>query len=125
MKNDLNYSASDCFDTFPFPNRDPRAVIPELEEIGQALYQARAAYMIDNQVGLTITYNRLKDPDCLDEPILKLRELHEAMDRAVLTGSPASTNPGSLGVHQATGKASELQRLARGWSTPTDPRNWR
>jgi hypothetical protein len=45
MKTDLNYSASDCFETFPFPKVDPRAVIPELEAIGEKLYEARAKYM--------------------------------------------------------------------------------
>jgi hypothetical protein len=84
MKNDLNYSASDCFETFPFPEPDPRATIPPLEDIGQRLYDARAAYMVDTQQGLTQTYNRLKDPDEHDARILELRRLHEEMDRAVL-----------------------------------------
>jgi hypothetical protein len=84
MKNDLNYSASDCFDTFPFPRPDPRTVIPELEDIGQRLYDARAGYMVGEQVGLTITYNRLKDPASREPRIEELRRLHEEMDSAVL-----------------------------------------
>ncbi len=84
MRNDLRYSASDCFETFPFPKPDPRTVIPSLEDIGQRLYDARAKYMVDENVGLTITYNRLKDPACTDPRILELRALHEEMDRAVL-----------------------------------------
>ena len=40
--------------------------------------------MVDRQVGLTITYNRLKDPDWNEPEILELRRLHEEMDRAVL-----------------------------------------
>jgi hypothetical protein len=84
MKNDLNYSASDCFETFPFPEPDPRAVIPALEDVGARLYDARAAYMVETQQGLTQTYNRLKDPDCHDPEIETLRRLHEEMDRAVL-----------------------------------------
>ena len=84
MKSDLRYTASDCFDTFPFPKPDPREVIPELEDIGERLYEARAKYMVDENVGLTITYNRLKDPDWDDPRIDELRELHEEMDRAVL-----------------------------------------
>ncbi|MCZ7681532.1 MAG: hypothetical protein M5U28_23145 [Sandaracinaceae bacterium] len=74
----------DCFETFPFPEADPRAVIPGVEEIGQRLYDARATYLLKTQQGLTQTYNRLKDPACHDEPILELRRLHEEMDRAVL-----------------------------------------
>lgn len=84
MKTDLRYSASDCFETFPFPKPDPRSVIPELEAAGQALYDARAKYMVDTQQGLTKTYNALKDPSCDDPRILELRRLHEAMERAVL-----------------------------------------
>jgi hypothetical protein len=84
MRTDLRYSASDCFETFPFPQSDPRTVIPALEDIGQRLYDLRAKYMVDENVGLTVTYNRLKDPACTDARILELRRLHEEMDRAVL-----------------------------------------
>lgn len=84
MKNDLNYSASDCFETFPFPDPNPRAVLPDLESIGQRLYDARATYMLDTNQGLTATYNLLKDPRCTDAPIEHLRALHTDLDRAVL-----------------------------------------
>ncbi len=40
--------------------------------------------MVRNDEGLTKTYNRFHDPDERDPDILKLRELHTAMDRAVL-----------------------------------------
>ena len=84
MKNDLNYSASNCFDTFPFPQQDPCMVVSELETIGEHLYETRATYMLDTQQGLTQTYNHLKDPTCHDPRIEELRRLHEDMDRAVL-----------------------------------------
>ncbi|MEM9553688.1 MAG: DNA methyltransferase [Acidobacteriota bacterium] len=84
MKTDLRYSASDCFETFPFPEPDPRTEIPELEAIGEQLYKARAAYLVDTDQGLTQCYNRLKDPHEEDPRALELRRLHEAMDRAVL-----------------------------------------
>ena len=80
----LRYSASDCFETFPFPHPDPRTVIPTLEEIGQRLYDTRAQFMLDTQQGLTTTYNLLKDPTCHEPRIEELRRLHEEMDRAVL-----------------------------------------
>lgn len=84
MEDRLRYAASDCFDTFPFPNPHPKTVIPPLEAIGESLYEARAKYMVENDVGLTITYNRLKDADCTEAPIKSLRELHLEMDAAVL-----------------------------------------
>ena len=84
LKSDLSYTASDCFETFPFPESDPRTEIPELEEIGKTLYEARAAYLVDTDQGLTQCYNRLKNPADHDERVAKLRRLHEEMDRAVL-----------------------------------------
>jgi len=84
MRTDLRYSPSDCFETFPFPQADPRAVIPALEDVGERLYTARAAYMVDTQQGLTQTYNQLKDPRCQEGRVVVLRRLHEEMDRAVL-----------------------------------------
>jgi hypothetical protein len=40
--------------------------------------------MVRNNEGLTKTYNRFHDPSETSPDILKLRELHGAMDRAVL-----------------------------------------
>jgi len=84
MKTDLRYTASDCFETFPFPAPEPRTVLPALEAAGEALYAARARFMVDTDQSLTKTYNALKDPACTDPRVLELRALHEAMDRAVL-----------------------------------------
>jgi hypothetical protein len=84
LEDRLRYAASDCFDTFPFPTPDPRAKHPALEKAGEKLYDARAKFMVEADQGLTKTYNALKDPNCSDRTVLKLRGLHEAMDRAVL-----------------------------------------
>ena len=40
--------------------------------------------MVENNEGLTKTYNRFHDPDERDPKIAQLRELHAAMDHAVL-----------------------------------------
>jgi hypothetical protein len=84
LKTDLNYSASRCFETFPFPDPDPRTIFPALEAAGAALGEARAAFMRETAQGLTKTYNALKDPACAEPRILRLRRLHERLDRAVL-----------------------------------------
>lgn len=87
LEDRLNYSATDCFETFPFPTDDALAT---LDPIGQQLYDARAAYMVATNQGLTATYNQLKDPDCSPDcpedlaAIEHLRRLHEDLDRAVL-----------------------------------------
>ncbi len=80
----LRYTASDCFETFPFPQPDPRTVIPSVEAVGEHLYAERARHMVETNQGLTQTYNQLKDPKCDEPRILALRRLHEDMDRAVL-----------------------------------------
>jgi len=82
MKDDLRYTPSDCFETFPFPEN--WETHPALEAAGSANYDFRAALMVRNDEGLTKIYNRFHDPDERDPEILKLRELHAAMDRAVL-----------------------------------------
>ena len=84
LEDRLRYAASDCFDTFPFPQVDPRSPVPELERVGTSLYEARAAYMKATNQGLTQTYNRLKDPGCEEPAIVELRRLHEQLDAAVL-----------------------------------------
>lgn len=55
-----------------------------MEDVGERLYTARAAYMVDTQQGLTQTYDQLKDPRCQEGRVIALRRLHEEMDRAVL-----------------------------------------
>ncbi|MDM9383357.1 class I SAM-dependent DNA methyltransferase [Chlorogloeopsis sp. ULAP01] len=82
MKDDLRYTPSDCFETFPF--HENWETNPTLEAIGKEYYEYRAALMVRNNQGLTDTYNRFHDPDEYDPEILKLRELHTAMDKAVL-----------------------------------------
>jgi hypothetical protein len=82
MKDDLNYSPSDCFETFPVPEGFESH--PQLEAAGQAYYDFRAAFMVRNNEGLTKTYNRFHDPNEQSADIARLRELHAAMDRAVL-----------------------------------------
>ena len=82
MKDDLRYTPSDCFETFPFP--DNFETDPRLEAVGREYYDFRAALMVQNNEGLTKTYNRFHDPHETSAEIKKLRELHAAMDRAVL-----------------------------------------
>jgi hypothetical protein len=81
MKDDLRYTPSDCFETFPFPENWETK--PTLEEIGKTYYEYRAALMIRNNQGLTETYNRFHNPDDRHPDILKLRQLHQECDQAV------------------------------------------
>ena len=82
LEDRLRYGPSDCFETFPFPpDWESNSA---LEHAGQSYYDFRADLMVRNNEGLTKTYNRFHDPEEQSPDILKLRELHGAMDRAVL-----------------------------------------
>lgn len=82
MKDDLRYTPSDCFESFPFPVSHESS--EGLEKAGKAYYEFRAELMIRNNEGLTKTYNRFHDPNEDSPEIQRLREMHAAMDRAVL-----------------------------------------
>ncbi|MCC5651930.1 class I SAM-dependent DNA methyltransferase [Nostoc sp. XA013] len=82
LKDDLLYTPSDCFETFPFAEN--WETNPTLEAAGKTYYEYRAALMVRNNQGLTDTYNRFHDPDERHPDILQLRLLHAQMDLAVL-----------------------------------------
>ena len=82
LKDDLQYTPSDCLGTFPFP--DGWETHRGIEDAGRYYYDFRAELMKRNREGLTKTYNRFHDPNENDREIARLRELHAAMDRAVL-----------------------------------------
>ncbi len=76
------YTPSDCFETFPFPAS--WVTNTELEIAGKRYYEFRSDLMTRRQDGLTDIYNMFNSPEenCAD--ILRIRELHAAMDRMVL-----------------------------------------
>jgi len=78
----FRYMPTDAFETFPFP--EDVEIDLRLEAAGQAYYEFRATLMVRNNEGLTKTYNRFHDPEEASSDILKLRDLHAAMDRAAL-----------------------------------------
>ena len=82
LEDRLRYTPSDCFETFPFP--EDWEAHAALENAGKAYYDHRAALMVEHDEGLTKTCNRFHDPYETAPAIQKLRDLHAAMDRAVL-----------------------------------------
>jgi hypothetical protein len=82
VADDFTYNLTDVFINFPFsPDFESN---PDLEAAGQAYHDHRAALMVARGEGLTKTYNRFHDPRETGADILRLRELHDAMDHAVL-----------------------------------------
>jgi hypothetical protein len=82
LKDDMQYTPSECFETFPFPEAWEQS--PRLQSVGRAYGECRATLMAKNDEGLTQTSNRFHDRGVQAPEIAKLRELHAAMDRAVL-----------------------------------------
>ncbi|MCX5946861.1 MAG: hypothetical protein NTY67_01270 [Cyanobacteria bacterium] len=93
LKDDLQYTPSACFETFPFPvtlldanTNDPAygSQRQALEDIGERYHQFRAELMVGTGVGLTSTYNRFHDPAESSSGLLELRILHGELDQAAL-----------------------------------------
>jgi hypothetical protein len=83
MEDRLAYTPTTCFEPFPFPPDFERD--PTLEAAGEAYYRLRAELMVARDRGLTRTYNDFHDRRLRNDPqIERLRELHHAMDQAVL-----------------------------------------
>jgi hypothetical protein len=82
MKDDLSYTPSDCFQTFPSPTNFVKS--STLDAVAQTYYRERAALMVARNEGMTKTYNRFHDRGEQSDDIRRLRELHAEMDRAVL-----------------------------------------
>lgn len=72
------YRPSDCFETYPFPNK-----FEELDNIGKSYHEYRRQIMQTRQEGLTTIYNRFHNPKEKSADITRLRELHMEMDNAV------------------------------------------
>jgi hypothetical protein len=78
LRSDMQYTPSDCFETFPFPS-----AISSLEALGTQYETHRRELMQAGQRGLTKTYNRFHDPQDQDPGIVELRRLHVELDHAV------------------------------------------
>lgn len=76
-----SYSTSESLDTFPFPlNVQSNSA---LSALGENYHTHRSFVMKERQEGLTDVYNRFHNPKESAEDIVRLRELHVEMDRAV------------------------------------------
>jgi hypothetical protein len=76
----LTYSTVRVFSTFPFPSLSQLRSGHECE-----IYLAtRKELLVSEDVGLTEFYGRFHEAHDQSEPIRRLRELHDEMDRAVL-----------------------------------------
>lgn len=77
MKTDLSYSPSDVAATFFRPN-----ATEDLRTLGRKLEAHRNELMKTRKIGLTSTYNLAHDPNCREDDIVKLRDIHRSIDQA-------------------------------------------
>ena len=112
---DINYSPSDVFLTLPRP-----VPTPELAQLGEELDSARRELMLGRSWGLTTTYNHVHDPDYHDGPVSDLRDLHVAIDEAVMRAYgwedldlKIGHHPTKIGVRWTVGKEARFELLDR------------
>ena len=75
----IRYTPSDVFETLPLPE-----VTAEMRECGGRLDTFRRELMLARTFGLTDVYNLVHDQGCVDADIAELREIHRAIDEAVV-----------------------------------------
>lgn len=97
----LNYSPTDCFETFSFLEEIWQKINPTLAAIGENYHEYRSALMLHLWLGLTDIYNLFHNRDLAPaivakvsgkpeeaeagyQGILELRKLHRELDEAVL-----------------------------------------
>jgi hypothetical protein len=83
LKDDLQYTPSECFDNFPLPIGWVGSKV--LSTASVAYFGHRTAMQTELRVGLTQLFSRFNDRDATrDDRLKRLRALHDAVDRAVL-----------------------------------------
>ncbi len=93
----VRYTPSDVFDTFPRPRPTDR-----LAEIGRDLEAERREMMLRRDLGLTKLYNLANNPDIYgsaDPDIARLRQIHVALDEAVMNAYGWDDVPLEHGFH--------------------------
>jgi hypothetical protein len=77
LRTDINYSPTDCFETFPMPQG-----FASVGEAAERLDNHRRPLMLARSEGLTAIYSRVHDLNETAADILELRRRHEELDYA-------------------------------------------
>ena len=115
MRTDLRYLPSSVFVTLPLPDLNPG-----LEALGQHLDMFRRDLMQSRAWGLTRTYNQVHDPDNHDQAIQELRDIHVAIDEAVMRAYgwddldlKIGHHPTKIGIRWTVSKEARFELLDR------------
>ena len=93
---------------------------PELEALGRQLDATRRDLMLSRAWGLTKTYNRVHDPDNHEPAIQELRDIHVAIDEAVMRAYgwddldlKIGHHPTKIGIRWTVSKEARFELLDR------------
>jgi hypothetical protein len=115
MRTDIRYLPSAVFVTLPRPKPTAR-----LEALGRQLDATRRELMLARGWGLTKLYNKVHDPDCHEDVIQELREIHVAIDEAVMRAYgwddldlKIGHHPTKIGIRWTVSKEARFELLDR------------
>ena len=111
----VRYATTAVFSTLPRP--EPTQ---ELRTLGQQLDTSRGDLMLSRAWGLTKTYNKVHDPDNHDPAIVELRDIHVAIDEAVMRAYgwedldlKIGHHPTKIGIRWTVSKEARFELLDR------------
>jgi hypothetical protein len=115
MRSDLSYSPTDAFLTLARP--EPNS---ELADLGNELIRSRQNVMLTRSWGLTTMYNHVHDPEHHDGAVSDLRDIHVAIDEAVMRAYgwgdldlKIGHHPTKIGMRWTVGKEARFELLDR------------
>jgi hypothetical protein len=115
MRTDIRYAPSDVFLSLARP--EPTS---ELESLGRELDETRRSVMLSRAWGLTKTYNKVHSPDNHEPPIRELRDIHVAIDEAVMRAYgwddldlKIGHHPTKIGIRWTVSKEARFELLDR------------
>lgn len=84
MKQDLRYTHGDIFETYPLPKSVLAGEADAVFSLGRDFFKQRSDYMLEHNRGMTKFYNDLHDPSLNTHDIVRIRELQQRLNIAVL-----------------------------------------
>ena len=115
MRTDIRYAPADLFLTLPRSRSTA-----EMEALGRQLDETRRELMLSRAWGLTKTYNRVHDPDNHESAIHELRDIHVAIDEAVMRAYgwddldlKIGHHPTKIGIRWTVSKEARFELLDR------------
>lgn len=100
MKQDLRYTHSEIFETFPFPDGVLSDEQAELDGLGKKFFETRRDYIVTNGKGMTKFYNDFHDIACNDAAIIVCRDIQTQINGAVLVAYGFDDIDLDIGFHE-------------------------